>query len=119
MGSNPWTYIGVMILIVAGGIVLLSVLSSLLISVASVRHADKVTKDTVKQLEKLLPGKNCGECGCSSCGEYAGLCLNREAVTPCPYCTQQTDMEKLIDDFWAKTETDEPELPKGWRKFGS
>ena len=121
MGNNPWSYIGVLILVGAGGIILLSLLSSFVIALASGRHADKTVQTTLKAMEKKLPGKNCGSCGCQSCGDYAAAVLNRDAVTPCPYCTEETskDLEAMTDRFWKEAESQPAELPKGWKKFGS
>ncbi|WP_321345134.1 (Fe-S)-binding protein [uncultured Draconibacterium sp.] len=37
--------------------------------------------DNIKELEKLLPGYNCGACGCANCAQFA-LKLNEENVSP-------------------------------------
>ena len=121
MGSNPWSYIGVIVLAFAGGIVLLSLLSSLLIAVFSNRHAQKTTQTVLGQIEKKLPGTDCGQCGCKKCKDYAALALNQEVVTPCPYCTEAVneEIESSVQEFWKLTEQKEAKMPKGWRKFGS
>lgn len=121
MGNNPWSYIGVIILIGAGGIILLSLLSSLAIALASGRFADRKVQSVLKEMEKKLPGTHCGACGCKNCCDYAAAVLNRDAVTPCPYCTETVckELEAMTDAFWAGTESEKPELPKGWRRFGS
>ena len=35
------------------------------------RHAEKLQHECVEKICKLLPGKNCGECGCENCEAYA------------------------------------------------
>ena len=38
---------------------------------AGKRHAEKLQNECVEKICKLLPGKNCGECGYEICEEYA------------------------------------------------
>ena len=121
MGNNPWTYIGLIILISVGSLTILSLLASFMIALFSGRHAQKTTQAVIQKIQDRLPGTDCGECGCKTCREYAVLVLNQEVVTPCPGCTQAVteELEGYAQDFWKLTEQEKPELPKGWRKFGS
>lgn len=52
-------------------IIILATLSNLIVAWFARRHADKTLDKSLTDLERLLPGKNCGECGCKTCTEYA------------------------------------------------
>ncbi|AEB67098.1 MULTISPECIES: (Fe-S)-binding protein [Methanothrix] len=43
----------------------------------------------VKRIEKLLPGYNCGECGFSSCREFAGKLVDVAGLVRCPILKQE------------------------------
>ena len=45
-------------------------IAGLLLSIASKFFAVKVD-ETVANLREVLPGANCGACGCAGCDEYA------------------------------------------------
>lgn len=86
MGNNPWSYIALFTAVIAAIIIGSSVLSSWLVSVVARRFAKKTGAAFQRDAERLLPGKNCGDCGCQSCAEYANAVLHREAEeTLCPH----------------------------------
>ncbi len=43
----------------------------------------------MKQIEKLLPGYNCGECGLSSCREFAAALVDVAGLQRCPMLRQE------------------------------
>jgi uncharacterized Fe-S cluster-containing protein len=43
----------------------------------------------MKEIEKLLPGYNCGECGLRSCREFAAALVDVEGLTRCPILDQE------------------------------
>ena len=43
----------------------------------------------MKQIEKLLPGYNCGECGLSSCREFAVKLVDVAGLDRCPILKQE------------------------------
>lgn len=117
MGSNPWPYIGVIILVAAGAIILLSAVISFVVLALSRKAAVKVVDKHVRGIEKQLPGKNCGQCGCETCEAYAEAVLYRDVRTPCPYCDEEKskELEACADAFWKLTE--DPTPPKKKRSW--
>ena len=43
----------------------------------------------MKQIERLLPGYNCGECGLSSCREFAARLVDVAGLERCPILRQE------------------------------
>ncbi len=43
----------------------------------------------VKEIEKLLPGYNCGECGLKSCREFAAVLVDADGLSRCPILKQE------------------------------
>ena len=68
---NPWFFIFLLVIMIAGFLILMTLLSSVMISMAARRHSEKTRNKTVAALKKMLPGNNCGACGCETCEEYA------------------------------------------------
>lgn len=68
---NVWGYLIIGIIVVAAFIILLTVLYN----AGMMYFAAKFARDTIdkqlKRLNKELPGKDCGQCGCESCMAYA------------------------------------------------
>lgn len=103
MGSNPWTYIGIAVLAAAVCIIGLSAIITLIMSLFSNRTVNKTVEDHLRQIEKLLPGRNCGECGCENCRMYAEAALNRDlAFDKCPYGNEGLPeaLEACVERFW-------------------
>lgn len=121
MWENPWTYILAILLIIGVGTVGVSLLSSLLITLAAGRYSDKVRKDHYARVAPLLPQKNCGECGCATCREYAQAAVRKEIpAEACPYA--QPALIQAVQDCvneWKKIVDDpKPAAPKRarWKK---
>jgi uncharacterized Fe-S cluster-containing protein len=43
----------------------------------------------MRQIEKLLPGYNCGECGLRSCREFAAALVDVESISKCSFLQQE------------------------------
>lgn len=66
------------------------------------RYSEKTRSKYQEKLEKLLPGKNCGECGCETCKEYAAAVFySRADENKCPHGkeTLPEDMKKVMAEF--------------------
>ena len=91
MGTNPWTYILVFVLAITGGVLVLGTLGGLLMGFVASRYSVKNMNRYQAEIEKLLPGKDCGECKYCSCSEYADAVLHTEAPEDaCPYAKPGT-----------------------------
>lgn len=86
---NVWGYILIFVVCAAAFILILAALSNLAVAWFAHRYADKTLKKHVDQVEKLLPGKNCGACGCETCAEYAAEVFYGRMDTD--RCTQGDD----------------------------
>ena len=53
------------------------ILSYIVVCVAK-RHGEKIFQQYTAEMEKLLPGENCGKCGCESCRVYAQRLIRGE-----------------------------------------
>jgi Na+-translocating ferredoxin:NAD+ oxidoreductase RNF subunit RnfB len=60
-----------MVVCIAAFIILMTLMSSAMIGHAARKHSEKTMDANIRALEKMLPGKNCGACGCETCVEYA------------------------------------------------
>ena len=68
---NPWLVIFLVALILVAVIMgFYAILSYIVIAVAR-KHGEEIFKKYTQQLEAVLPGKNCGKCGCATCHMYA------------------------------------------------
>lgn len=72
-------------------------IAGLLLSIASKFFAVKVD-ETVANLREVLPGANCGACGCAGCDEYASKMARGKRLRTCVR--------------WAALQ-----LPQSWAKF--
>ena len=63
----------------------------------------------MKQLERLLPGYNCAECGLRSCREFAASLVDIESISKCPMLQQERfkDRARQIAELMAVTEKQE------------
>lgn len=100
------------VLIFAGGFVAFTLLLSLLIAVcvaiASRRYGDKLHNKHQQKIRDMLPGKDCGACGCETCDGFARAVLfGVAAENACPYGEEDlpekmiavvNDMQKLMED---------------------
>lgn len=86
----------------------ISLLIGLCVAVASRRYGDKLYDRHQKKIRKLLPGRDCGACGCENCDGFARAVLfGAVAESACPYGGEElpaqmiaivNDMHKLMED---------------------
>lgn len=88
-----WGYILLFSVGIAAFILILAAVFNLTIAWAARRFSDKTLDKNLMALEKQLPGKDCGACGCKTCSEYAHAVFT---------CRMDTDRCTMGD----------PELPK-------
>lgn len=102
-----WGYI---LLFVAGAtafILILSVFANLIVACVARRFSQKTLNSEISELERLLPGKNCGKCGCETCAEYAKAifacrmdtdrCTEGEADLPDKLQDSMEQFQKVLD----------------------
>lgn len=124
MGTNPWTYIFLFIFVIAAAILVIGTLSGLLIGFVASRYSVKNMNKYQKEIESLLPGKDCGQCKFPSCAEYADAVLHTEAPEDaCPYAkagapeAMEAIRERLQKSLEDPTPIEKKE-PRFWeRKF--
>jgi Na+-translocating ferredoxin:NAD+ oxidoreductase RNF subunit RnfB len=96
-GNHPWGYLTVFLAVMVGGILLLSVITSLVVAWAAGRYSDKIIPKYTEMVEKLLPGKDCGKCSRCTCAEYADAVIHTELdIDLCPYTDEKTQ-EKMLE----------------------
>ena len=108
MGPNPVIWALIFGLAVSGLIILLSLLFGLCVALAGRNYGERLQRLYQNKIRQLLPGKNCGECGCETCDRYArGVLFGVEAENACPYADEDTpqqmlalvkEMQKLMED---------------------
>lgn len=93
---NPW----LVIFLIALGLVccimaFYVVLSHIVVFVAK-RHVEKTFRQYTEKVEQVLPGKNCGKCGCATCHAYAEKIV-REGENDVTLCTEGS--EEMADQL--------------------
>lgn len=85
MGENPWSYVFLLIVLAVLVILALSISVSLIVSFAARRYAGRIRNPYQKKITALLPGDDCGACGCPCCQDFALAVLFRaESANLCP-----------------------------------
>lgn len=88
----------------------LSWLANMAMAWAGRKYSEKTQNEALQKLEKMLPGKNCGKCGCETCKEYAAAVFyGRLDENRCPYGKESLpeDMKKVVNEFIAFLESGE------------
>ena len=114
---NVWGYILIVAVCATAFILLLSVAVNWLIVLFAGRYSGKVLDNSVKDLEKMLPGKNCGKCGCETCAEYAlAVFTYRMETDRCPEGAEDLSqrMDSYMKDFQESLVDDTPKNNNGW-----
>ncbi len=90
---------------------LMSVFANLLIAWSARRFSKNTLNKSLEDIEKMLPGKNCGKCGYSTCKEYAHQILyNPLEAVQCPEGSEELpeQLAKYMESFEKKLETAAP-----------
>ena len=76
---NPWLIILLAAIILVACVMGFYVILTQIILFIARRHVNKTLAQYTKKLEDMLPGTNCGKCGCATCHAYAeALAFGRE-----------------------------------------
>lgn len=111
-----WGYILLFSVGIAAFILIMALFFNLVIAFSARRFSDKSIHKKLTELEKLLPGKDCGECGCASCAEYAQAVFALRKGTDC--CTQGSSqlpqqLDAQMEQFLKMMENDTPKDKRG------
>ena len=108
MELHPLLWVLIFAAAVVGMVLLISWIIALCVAVTGHRYADKLQGKYQKQIRDLLPGKNCGQCGCESCDGFARAVLfGAASENACPYGDDKLpenmiavvkEMQKLMED---------------------
>lgn len=109
---NVWGYILLFVGIATVFILVLSVMATVGITWFAHLRSQRIIKKYLSKLEMLMPGKNCGECGCENCKAYAMDVFSCRKDTDC--CTVggnelTRQLNECMDEFQRVLE---PEPPK-------
>ena len=95
---NPWLIILLLALLLTGCVMIFYVILTQIILFIARRHVNKTLTQYTNRLEGMLPGKNCGKCGCETCHAYAeALAFGREQ----DFALCQEGGEELADKLHA------------------
>ena len=78
-----WGWILTFVLGIAAFLLGVSFLFNTVVYWVAARYSEKTIRKYTKELEKMLPGANCGGCGCKNCKEYARAVFDLEKDTDC------------------------------------
>jgi Na+-translocating ferredoxin:NAD+ oxidoreductase RNF subunit RnfB len=79
-------------------------LANMAMAWAGRHYGEKTKNEALLKIEKMLPGKNCGECGCETCKQYAAeVFYGRADENRCPYGKESLpeDINKVVGEFLA------------------
>jgi Na+-translocating ferredoxin:NAD+ oxidoreductase RNF subunit RnfB len=117
--SHPLVQTGLVILAIVAVVIVLSFVVSLIITPIMISLVDKSSRRTAKKVYEYLPKKDCGQCGCETCMDYA---LKISDMRSKPYnCGElnEDEREKIAAMFRPDDNSDErltfKEAIKQWR----
>lgn len=98
---RTWLIIIITIILIVLFVILVSFLSSMFILNAASKYLDDLNNTYNNQLLKLMPKKDCQECGYENCDEFVNELLSKRNNRTCPYCNEKTNekIDKLIKDY--------------------
>ncbi len=110
---NVWGYILIFVVAITALVLILSILLNLITFWFARRYSRKTIEKNLNAIKRLLPGKNCGACGCETCEEYA------HAVFTCHMDTDRCAMggEELQKQLDARMEHFQKVLESGEQKI--
>lgn len=114
---NPWVYVAIVAVCATAFILLLSFGFNWLMVWFAGRYSEKTLNKSIKDIEKMLPGKNCGKCGCESCAAYAMEVFTYRMETD--RCTEGAEdlperMDAYMKAFQDSLVNDTPKNNNGW-----
>ena len=68
---KTWGTILIFVVAATAIIIMLSLFASLLIARFARGYSEKTLKRYIRKIQEMLPGEDCGGCGCATCAEYA------------------------------------------------
>lgn len=117
MSPNPMLWALIFGLAVGVLIILLSLVLSLCVAFAGRSFGEKLQRQYQQKIRQLLPGKNCGQCGCESCDRYArGVLFGVEPENACPHAREDTPQEMLALVKELQLLMEDPKPPKKRKK---
>ena len=95
--SNPVIWAVLFGIGIVALILLLSLFFAFCVALAGREYSDKLQKRYQKAIRELLPGKNCGDCGCETCDFYArSVLFGVEGENACPPAEDGVPQEMLF-----------------------
>jgi len=113
-----WGTILIVVVVAAALIMTLSFLATLLIARFARGYSEKVRKQYLRKIQDMLPGENCGGCGCETCAQYAHCVFYGKADTD--RCVKgdlelSSKLEQCVAEFQKILEQDSDE--NGFRQI--
>ena len=86
MNLHPLVWVLIFAAAVVVMVLIISFVIAMSVAVAGRRYGDKLQEKHQKKIRAMLPGKNCGACGCENCDGFARAVLfGAVAENACPY----------------------------------
>ncbi len=108
MNIHPLLWVLIFAVAAFALVLIISLIIAVSVAVAGRRYGDKLQSKHQKKIRDMLPGKNCGQCGCQDCDGFARAVLfGAVAENACPYGDEElpgkmiqvvNDMQKLMED---------------------
>ena len=96
MNNHPLLWVLIFAAAIMVMVLVFSFIIALSVAVAGRRYSDKLQNKHQKMIRDMLPGKDCGQCGCEDCDGFARAVLfGAVAENACPYGDDQLP-EKMI-----------------------
>lgn len=113
LGYNPWLWLLFFVVVLFATIVVLCVIIGLIIAWAAARYSDKTIDKYTKEILKLMPCTDCGECKRHTCEEFADAILHTEIdEDACPYIDEETINKILAMRERLQKSMEDPTPPK-------
>lgn len=117
---NPWLYVFIFAFAVVAMVLLICLIIGLSVAVAGRRYSDKLQSRHQKKIRALLPGKDCGQCGCENCDGFARAVLfGAVAENACPYTAPEApaQMIAIVNDMLKQMEDPRPVKDRRGRRI--
>lgn len=111
MSLHPALWALIFGLAIFGLILLVCLLMGVCVAVAGRKYSDKLQGSYQERVCRLLPGKDCGQCGCETCKAYARTVIfGVGAENACPYAGEDTQQQMLalVKELQSKMEDPTP-----------